>query len=583
MYAVSDNTRPCTRCARNGVECLSEWIRFKHQPPKIRLSTAANAISNEYKFSADQTWCSPEGALEFVDEGKGLESIYKTGPNEDADNDERSHDSEQGSPPRDVNDAQLPDHQLHALTFDPGPYLSGYHESASETSWHADPSPNRLLEQPSSRQHESPAAHSLGDPLPLPLNNFHSSPAEPEADPSTHDSAHTDTGTPVYRDISVWPLKDPVEAKLMRYFIDKIARRFDLCDPGRHFALVVPWRAAFCPPLLDAALALSARCLSRTTDFDSYISNRYYQRCLNSLISTLGIADSLKNQDLFAAVVLLRTLEEIDGPLSGADSQSHLLGGHLFASASASEHTSILWSPGPDRITSLRRAALMVAFRQEVYMAFACQRPVLPAFSLPEIDTCLEHPADDGTWTNRILLHLVDTLKFCFGDEPMTPDQSVEKHAALVEYAEQWSAKKPASFNPLYEQVPLPKKIASEIWILSDAAATGLLNYHLLRILLLSFDPNTPRVGPSRARFLRKQDAEIKEEVKTCIGLAEGNPECAPHFVLASLGVALAGDRFEEAWEQEELMRFLKKAETLHGWSTLAAQRHLSETAEMDL
>jgi hypothetical protein len=99
----------------------------------------------------------------------------------------------------------------------------------------------------------------------------------------------------------------------MRYFIEKIARRFDLCDPERHFALVVPWRAAFCPPLLDAALALSARCLSRTSDFDSYISNRYYQRCLNALISTLGIADALKNQDLFAAVVLLRTLEEIDG------------------------------------------------------------------------------------------------------------------------------------------------------------------------------------------------------------------------------------------------------------------------------
>ncbi|KAJ3534078.1 hypothetical protein NM208_g7694 [Fusarium decemcellulare] len=581
---TGDNTRPCTRCARNGVECLSEWIRFKHQPPKIRLSTAANAISNEYKFSADQTWCSPEGELEFVDEGKGLQSMYQTSPNEEA-ADSSQDDSEQATTPRETGDQQLPDQQLNSLSLDPGPYISSYHDTASEASWPTDPSNNRLLQRPSSQQQASPASglsvHSASDPTLL--ENFSPLTGEPlggETSTPAHESS-------VYRSISVWPLKDPVEARLMRYFIEKVARGFDLCDPERHFALVVPWRAAYCPPLLDAALALSARYLSRTTDFDSYISNRYYQRCLNSLISTLGIADSLKNQDLFAAVVLLRTLEEIDGPLSGADPQSHLLGGHLFASASNSEHSSILWSPGvmrePRRLTSLRRAALMVAFRQEVYMAFACQRPVHQAFYLPGIDRCLDNPTDDGTWTNRILLHLVDTLKFCYGDEPMNPDQSMKRHDELVRYADEWDTKKPPSFNPFFleksaeDDTAPSRSMAPKIWILSDAAATGLLSYHLLRILLISFDPHTPRVGPSRSRFLKQQDIRIREEVKTCIGMAEGNADCAPHYVLASLSIAIAGDRFEERWEQDELMRFLKKAESLHGWSTVVAQRHLAE------
>ncbi|KAJ4223427.1 hypothetical protein NW759_006061 [Fusarium solani] len=546
----------------------------------------ANATSNEYKFSDDQTWCSLDGELEFVDEGKNLQSIYQTEDAPDEGGESSQEDSEQVTPSREIGHHGTPDHQLNSLTLDAGPYLSSYHDSTSETSWPTDLSNTRLLERPPSQQHDSPASgsavHSLGEALPLPpIDSFSPLPTQEVGAHCSEANHPTFTEIPVYHDISVWPLKDPTEAKLMRYFIEKIARRFDLCDPERHFALVVPWRAAFCPPLLDAALALSARCLSRTTDFDSYISNRYYQRCLNALISTLGIADALKNQDLFAAVVLLRTLEEIDGPLSGADSQSHLLGGHLFASASASEHSSILWSPGvlrePDRLTSLRRAALIVAFRQEVYMAFACQRPVLPAFYLPEIDRCLDNPTDDGTWTNRILLHLVDALKFCFGDEPMNPDQAMEKHNDLLKYAEEWYAKKPPSFNALFLDENTDRRIAPDIWILSDAAATGLLNYHLLRILLLSFDPHTPRVGPSRARFLKQQDREIKEEVKTCIGLAEGNPECAPHFVLASLGIALAGDRFEERWEKDELMEFLKRAESLHGWSTLAAQRHLAE------
>ncbi|KAF4469557.1 hypothetical protein FALBO_3537, partial [Fusarium albosuccineum] len=536
------------------------------------LSTAANAISNEYKFSADQTWCSPEGDLESVDEGKGLQSMYQTSPNEEA-ADSSQDDSEQATTPREAGDQQLPDQQLNSLSLDPGPYISSYHDTASEASWPTDPSNNRSLQRPSSQQQASPASgvsiHSASDPLPPTLlENFSPLTGEPLGR-ETSAPAHEPS---VYRSISVWPLKDPVEARLMRYFIEKVARGFDLCDPDRHFALVVPWRAAYCPPLLDAALALSAR---------------YYQRCLNSLISTLGIADSLKNQDLFTAVVLLRTLEEIDGPLSGTDPQSHLRGGHLFASASNSEHSSILWSPGvmrePHRLTSLRRAALMVAFRQEVYMAFACQRPVHPAFYLPGVDRCLDNPTDDGTWTNRILLHLVDTLKFCYGDELMNPDQSTKKHDELVRYADEWDTKKPPSFNAFFyeksaEDDTAPRRsITPKIWILSDAAATGLLSYHLLRILLISFDPNTPRVGPSRSRFLKQQDVRIREEVKTCIGMAEGNADCAPHYVLASLSIAIAGDRFEERWEQDELMRFLKKAESLHGWSTVVAQRHLAE------
>lgn len=252
-----------------------------------------------------------------MDEGKNLQSIYQTEDAADEGGKSSQDDSEQITPSREFGHHSTPDQQLDSLTLDAGPYLSSYHDSTSETSWPTDLSNTRLLERPSSRQHDSPASgsvvHPLGDALPLSLiDSFSPLPTEVGAH-CTETNHPTFTEIPVYRDISVWPLKDPIEAKLMRYFIEKIARRFDLCDPERHFALVVPWRAAFCPPLLDAALALSARCLSRTTDFDSYVSNRYYQRCLNALISTLGIADALKNQDLFAAVVLLRTLEEIDG------------------------------------------------------------------------------------------------------------------------------------------------------------------------------------------------------------------------------------------------------------------------------
>ncbi|OAQ80707.1 hypothetical protein VFPBJ_06292 [Purpureocillium lilacinum] len=120
-------------------------------------------------------------------------------------------------------------------------------------------------------------------------------------------------GSGAHQGLTSWPFDSPDEARLMRYYITDISRRFDLCDPERHFALVVPWRAACCPPLLNAAFALSARCLSRTTSYDAFIANRYYQRCLSNLIPMLGDQDALNNQDLFAAIILLRSLEEIEG------------------------------------------------------------------------------------------------------------------------------------------------------------------------------------------------------------------------------------------------------------------------------
>ncbi|KAH7156095.1 hypothetical protein EDB81DRAFT_880427 [Dactylonectria macrodidyma] len=423
---------------------------------------------------------------------------------------------------------------------------------------------------------------------------------------------------PLYRDVSMWPLTNANEANLIRHYIENVSRIFDLCDRERHFSQVVPWRAATCPPLMDAVLALSARWLSRTTDFDEYVADRYQQRCLNSMVPMLGDPDALLNEDLFAAIVILRTLEEIEAaifaqlkydlalslivftsktasnftdavPLSGADSGTHLFGNHLFVSASATGQSPSSGSQAASELsglTGLRRAAFLVAFRQEVFTAFVSQRPVTPVFCPQDIDRSVDVPADDCTWCHRILLHLADALAFCFPDSSITTDESVKKYEELVAYGDHWYLKKPQSFNPIYFKASSSNKpdetikeqaLSPDVWLLSDTVATGLLNYHLSRILLLAFDPRTPRLGPSRIQFLKRQNQEIKQEVKTVVGVANGNAQCGPNVVLGCAGVALAGDRFETRWEQEELIRFLKKAEALYAWSTSAAQQHLME------
>ena len=175
----------------------------------------------------------------------------------------------------------------------------------------------------------------------------------------------------------------------------------------------------------------------------------------------------------------------------------------------------------------------------------------------------------------------------------MKIEQSVERYDKLVAYQKKWYAKKLASFRPIFyedeeehaqwngspesEHPIFIPRLFPKIWLLSDAVAQGLLNYHLGCILLLAFDPRAPRIGPMRTKFINRQNEEIRTHVKILVGIAMGNTECSPNAVLACMGITMAGERFEESWEQHELMKFLKETETSTGWSTVTAQTHLAE------
>ncbi len=100
----------------------------------------------------------------------------------------------------------------------------------------------------------------------------------------------------------------------MRYFIDKCACFFDFGDADRHFAYHIPLRARRNETLANAMLALAARHRSRTPDVDLYVADRYYHTCLQSLIPRLGDPTATKVDELLAAIVILRLLEEMDGP-----------------------------------------------------------------------------------------------------------------------------------------------------------------------------------------------------------------------------------------------------------------------------
>jgi len=85
-----------------------------------------------------------------------------------------------------------------------------------------------------------------------------------------------------------------------------------MIDNRCHFAIHVVRRAKINTTLMNAILALSARQLSRTTAFDPYVADAYYERCFRTLIPALDDNVSIRDESLLAATIILRLMEEMN-------------------------------------------------------------------------------------------------------------------------------------------------------------------------------------------------------------------------------------------------------------------------------
>ncbi|KAH8588135.1 hypothetical protein B0O99DRAFT_639824, partial [Bisporella sp. PMI_857] len=358
------------------------------------------------------------------------------------------------------------------------------------------------------------------------------------------------------RPIDYWPLKNSTESLLFKHFAHNISPCFfDFCDRERHFALDVPERARTCSPLLHAIFALSARHLSHTReDFDPQIADEYYQRCLETLIPELNRTGADLNDNLLAATVILRLLEELNVPLAGIDLCQHSVGTRAFLRSQTAQPP----------CTGLRRAASWAGVRQEIYVSLSLYRPPAIKASSDMLDSL--DPSDDSTWASLAVSHCSDVLEYCFTESP----PKVEVYDSLLADNQRWNTERPPSYDPLYVYKSKDPNHNSfwEFTLQADWHVMGWQYMALAQLLLTIHNPHIVKMPQGQHVTWKRMNEQARNAVRLLCSIAQSNPSTPPGILVACMGAKVCGKLFEDTGEQRALLEILLRAEEIHGWPT---------------
>jgi hypothetical protein len=340
---------------------------------------------------------------------------------------------------------------------------------------------------------------------------------------------------------------------------------------------------------------LSARQLSRTTDFDPYIADAYYQRCFDTLIPALNDNVTIKEEPLLAATVILRLLEEMNISIIGSDPQGHLFGTQAIIRAAEQSYAA---TSGPDR----RQAIYWAAFRQELWISLMTQR----AFKLHifPADRSLE-PANDSIWATRTIAHLGDVSNFVFGEGR----NSIARYNQLMDENRSWTQCRPDSFDPYYfrQDRDGSGRNFPDIRFHQKTHVMGTQYNLLAHMLLIVHDPSIPQLGPAHKASRAVVDKTVQDNVRTLCGVAQSNSKWFPCKFVACFAIALGefisipqhdhnhdwpclafaltacltitvGDRFTLREDQERLRDLWYACERSHGFPPTATIAQLEES-----
>ncbi|PVH79738.1 hypothetical protein DL98DRAFT_630800, partial [Cadophora sp. DSE1049] len=383
------------------------------------------------------------------------------------------------------------------------------------------------------------------------------------ASPVSHTSR-----TPGYSNCCPWPIESEDEARLFLHFVNRLsswATKLDTFDSKRHFGTEVARRAAFIPVIMNAILASAARHSAFITATADTISEAYHNKCLQILIPVLDDPCDVLDENLCAAIIILRQYEEYDGDVPENDERCHLFGSTRMVNSITPNTTP----------SSLRDAANWIALRQEIHISLTNKQPVSIILDAYRQSPKFTSDTEDG-WANRIVFLFAKVLNYAFRSEDTVPDES---WTTLQEQVETWYSTKPSYFAPLWAArdgdarvTPFPR-----IVMLGQAQANGMQHYYLAKILLAAYDPRLLRLGFDTRKLRRESEENVLHNLRMVIGLATSNPQCETTFMHASHMLTACGNYLTDAEEQEGVVNFLRDIEERKIWRTASIISRLQD------
>ncbi|KAF6832703.1 zn 2cys6 transcription factor [Colletotrichum musicola] len=358
------------------------------------------------------------------------------------------------------------------------------------------------------------------------------------------------------------PFQDREKARLFMHYVQDLSLWVDICDTKRHFGIEVPKRACHSPLLAYSIIALASRSLCAISGTDDSKPSTYYSHALQILIPILGGSIEELNEEVLAAIVILRQYEEM------TDSD---FGVHLSGSSKLLNSMFSLASKG-----GLGEAASWVVLRQDYWVALVRSQPMSINLDTYRGSSSFAR-AEPECLANRAVFLCAQAITYAF--QP-TAVRDVEKYDRINRELGAWLTSNPWHADPLWVEPPHDNSANGSafptVWMTHPAHVVGYQHYSLARMVLHIFNPYLNK--PSLETFRRRRESEkaVLDNFRVLLGLAISNPTVVNAGFTAAHALKACGVYLTDPKEQKESLVFLQRIHERTGWQTGELIEHLT-------
>ncbi|WYZ40852.1 hypothetical protein EsH8_IV_001193 [Colletotrichum jinshuiense] len=350
------------------------------------------------------------------------------------------------------------------------------------------------------------------------------------------------------------PFEDREKSRLFMHYVRDLSMWVDICDSRRHFGTEVPKRACHSPLLAYAIIALASRSLCAIKGSEDSKPSTYYSHALQILIPVLDDSIEALNEEVLAAIVILRQYEE----MTDTDFGVHLSGSSKLLNSMFS-----LASKG-----GLGEAASWIVLRQDYWVALVKSQPL--SINLDSYNGSSSFVrSEPECLANRAVFLCAQACAYAF--QP-TAIRDLERWNKLNHELGNWLVSNPWHADPLWVEPPHNANTSGSafptVWMTHPAHVVGYQHYSLARMILHIFNPYLSKPSLDTFRKRRESEQAVLDNFRLLLGLAISNSSVVNAIFTAAHALRACGAYLTDPKEQKESLDLLEKIHKRTGWRT---------------